>query len=338
MEDESDVERAGGGSGVVEAEAPQVGRSLIVVAGEALVDLIAHPGGGLTPVLGGGPFNAARAIARLGGAAAFLGYVSDDVFGRRILQALADDGVGLDLVRPASLPTTLALAEIGPDGGARYSFYTEGTTGVALSREDAETPLPEAAGALHVGTLALTLEPSGTSTELLLARAPRSLLVFLDPNCRPGVIDDRAAYTLRIERVAARADIVKMSVEDLGFLYPGPAEDGARRLLGLGAPVVLITDGARGATIVTDEASVHVPATPARVIDTVGAGDAFGAGFLTWWIGNGLGRAALTDVAELTPAVRFAAEVARRTVERAGATTPTRAEMAAFANELRPAR
>jgi fructokinase len=286
-------------------------------------------------VLGGGPFNAALALARLGGDSAFLGHVSTDVFGRRIRAALVGDGVSLELVRTTDRPTTLAVAEIGPDGGASYSFYTEGTSGVALAPEDARAPLPAGTRALHVGTLALTLEPSASSTELLVESVADDVLLFVDPNCRPSVIHDGAAYRARIERVAVRADVVKLSVEDLAFLYPGPRDRGAGRLLALGASVVLLTDGPEGATIVTGRGSTHVPTAPARVVDTVGAGDSFGAGFLAWWVGNGLGRQELADDAELLDAVRFAGEVARRTCERAGATTPTAAEMEAFAAAVR---
>ena len=303
---------------------------MIVVTGEALVDLIVGSDGQLRAVLGGGPFNAARASSRLGHPTAFLGCVSRDVFGRRILTALTKAGVSLELVRSTTKATTLSVAEIEGDGGATYSFYTEGTAGVAFAEL---TELPSATEALHVGTLGLALEPSGAATELLVAAADPGVLVFLDPNCRPGAIDDRPAYVRRIERVAGRADVIKVSTDDLEYLYPGPAERGLARLLELGPSVVFVTDGARGARVATVGGMDHVPTAPAHVVDTVGAGDAFGAGFLVWWLARGLDRAGLAEHDLLLPAAAFACEVARRTCERAGATTPTVTEMAAWMEE-----
>ena len=295
----------------------------IVVAGEALADLVANAVGGYDAHLGGGPFTAARTLARLGQGGRdvfFAGALSTDGLGTRMREALVADGVRLDAVQLVDAPTTLAVVDVGTDGAAEYRFYTEGTSAPALSA----VTLPSGLGALHVGTLGLVLEPMATVIEDLVTGAPLDTLVVVDPNCRPSLILDRAAYRGRLDRVLARADLLKASVEDLAYLEPDarPAE-AARRL---GTPAV-VTAGADGALAVTRENVVEVPARRVRVVDTIGAGDAFGGGLLAWWIESGLTRSALGDAAALAQAAAFGARVAAHVVSRAGADPPWRREL-----------
>ncbi|MEJ7893096.1 MAG: PfkB family carbohydrate kinase [Solirubrobacteraceae bacterium] len=292
----------------------------IVVAGEALADLVANAVGGYDAHLGGGPFTAARTLARLGQPAWFAGALSTDGLGTRMREALVADGVRLDAVQLVDAPTTLAVVDVGTDGAAEYRFYSEGTSAPALSA----VTLPSGIGALHVGTLGLILEPMATVIEDLVTGAPLDTLVVVDPNCRPDLIADRTAYRARLDRVLARADLLKASVDDLAYLEPDarPAE-AARRL---GAPAV-VTAGADGALAVTREDVVEVPAHRVRVVDTIGAGDAFGAGLLAWWIESGLTRSALGDAAALAQAAAFGARVAAHVVSRAGADPPWRREL-----------
>jgi fructokinase len=296
---------------------------VIVVAGEALMDLIVGADGGLTANAGGGPYNAARTIARLGGASAFLGRVSGDRFGRELLAALRADGVDLALVVHTDQPTTLAVAELDAGGAATYRFYTEGTAAAGLLPGDVAAGLPRSAQALHVGTLGLVVEPTASTLAGLVAQVADDVLVFLDPNCRPSVVADRAGYLARLHAVLERADVVKVSGDDLDFLHPGTAHlVAARELVATGPSVVLFTDGAKSVHIVTDSAELEVGVPDVAVVDTVGAGDSFGGAFLVAWLAAGLGPGDLGDIPALRAAVEAAIVVAGITCGRQGADVP----------------
>jgi fructokinase len=295
---------------------------VIVVAGESLVDLITSVEDGLTAVPGGGPFNTSRTIARLGVPCAFMGSVSTDRFGQRLRTALEGDGVDLDLVVTTDLPTTLAVAELDEHGAATYRFYLQATSAAALEEGDASLP-PTGLTALHVGTLGLAMEPIGSTIEGLVRQLPDPALLMVDPNCRPGVIADREAYRRRMGSIVTRADIVKVSRDDLAFLEPSlKREAGARELLVAGVRVVLLTNGGRPVVVMTESRWFEVPVPDVEVVDTVGAGDAFGGAFLAWWIRNGLGRQDLGRADLLERAVTQAVEVAAITCQRAGADPP----------------
>lgn len=300
---------------------------MITVAGEALIDLIVDQAGHVDPRLGGGPFNVARAIARLGQPATFLGRLSGDRFGQLMRADLDRNGVRVALAAPSAEPTTLALVDVDPAGVPAYHFYLAGTSAAAIG--PAEAVLPDGATALHVGTLGLVMEPAGTSIEQLATGAPEGIIVMLDPNCRPGAIGSRPAYLDRLGRILRRADVVKVSTEDLAYLFPGQdAVPAATDLLGQGPACVLVTDGADPvrAFIAAKEIQADVPAAP--VVDTVGAGDSFGGAFLAWWTGNGHGRADLGDpglVREATQAAIYASVV---TCTRRGAEPPWACELA----------
>ena len=299
------------------------GEQLVVVAGEALIDLVPGDHGALRGHPGGGPFNAARTLARLERPVAYLGRLSCDRFGRDLRAALAADGVRLDTVVDTEDPTTLALAEVDARGSALYRFYVEGTSAPGLTLEDARARLPETPAVLFVGTLGLVLEPMAATYEALVAEADDATLVFLDPNVRPSVIADAAAYRARLDRVLGRADVVKASVEDLEWLEPtATAEEAARTLLARGPVVALVTTGGDGALVVTANRAEPVAGARADVVDTIGAGDAFGGGFLAWWTRAGLGRVDLADLGHVVDATRYACAVAARTCERAGADPP----------------
>jgi fructokinase len=302
---------------------------LILVGGEALYDLVledstedlrGHPGGG--------PFNTARTVGRLGQPVAYLGRLSTDRFGQRLEAMLADDGVALDAVVRTDEPTTLALAEVDHDGVARYRFYERGTAAPGLTVEAALSSLPGDVDILHVGTLGLALEPMATALEAVVERLAGSALVAVDPNCRPWVVDDRDAYRERIHRVLSHAHLVKVSEEDVAFLEPDrSAVEAVRALLEHGPNVGLLTRGPNGALVVTRTAEVAVPAPRAKVVDTIGAGDAFGGGFLAWWSERGLGRDELGQIDLVVEATEFACLVAARTCSRPGASPPWRHEL-----------
>ena len=295
----------------------------ILVVGEALMDLIVKTDGTLTAVAGGGPFNTARTIARLGAEVSFLGGVSDDVFGRQITAALVGDGVAVPLPARAGFPTTLALAELEDAGAARYEFYTAGTSAAQLHEADIPASIVSDADVIHVGTLGLLLQPLAGTVESVVQRARHDALVFVDPNCRPGVAPDEAAYRARLTRLLSRADVVKVSGDDMAYLDPGSsALDSARALLTHGPRVVLFTDGANSVHILRREAETVVLVPKVDVVDTVGAGDAFGGAFLAFWVGAGLGAKDLEDQDRLIATVERAIIVAAITCSRAGANPP----------------
>ena len=300
----------------------------IVVAGEALVDLVLMPDGQVTAHPGGGPYNAARTAARLGPPTAFLGALSRDAFGRHLRDSLEADGVSFAEDLTVDSPTTLAVAEIGHDGAAGYQFYFERTSAPALGAEQAALAMPATVHSLHVGTLGLVLEPMADTLEALLADPPDGALRSVDPNCRPSAIDDLDSYLERLSRAMRCADLVKLSDDDAAVIAPGrdPRET-AERLLGEGPRLVLLTLGARGALAMTGAWTKEIPAPRVEVIDTVGAGDAFAGAFLARWASAGLGVSELDDREAVGDAASFAARVAAIVCSRAGADPPTLADL-----------
>jgi len=300
---------------------------MITVAHEALIDLIVDSAGHVDPRLGGAGFNVTRAVARLGLPVAFLGRLSGDRFGQLLRADLDRHGVRIAVEAPSAAPTTLALVDLDPAGVPSYHFYLDGTSAAAVGLADAV--LPADTTALHIGSLCLVMEPVGTSTEQMAVSAPGSVTVMLDPNTRPRAIASRQDYLDRLMRILRRADIVKVSTEDLAYLFPGQdAAEGATRLLEQGPACVVITDGAAPvrALVGGQQIQADVPAAP--VVDTVGAGDAFGGAFLTWWIGNGLGRSELSDPAAVRAATQAAIHASVVTTTRRGAEPPWAYELA----------
>ena len=303
-------------------------RPRVVIAGEALIDLIIGQDGTVNPAAGGGQYNAARALARLGGNVEFMGRLSDDWFGALLRRKLEEDGVGTALAVNTEDPTTLVLAEIDEAGVAHYHWYIEKTTVPGLELADARRALEPAPDALHVGTLGLAMEPIADSLAAVVAEVPDSTLVMVDPNCRPTATPDFDRYQERMRRIIARADVVKGSDEDFEYLAlaESPAAT-ARLLLEQGVGAVLVTHGGDEALGFCAGGEASVPVPKVEVADTVGAGDTFGGSFLAYWLEHGFGRAELADAHLLEDAVAFAVRAAAINCTRAGAEPPTRAEM-----------
>ncbi len=303
---------------------------MILVTGEALIDLVIEPGGSVKAIEGGGPYNAARTIGRLGQPCMFLATLSADRFGRGLLGHLREDGVDVSAVVSTELPTTLAAAELDAAGSATYRFYLEGTAAPSLTPQAALARVPAGVRAFHIGTLGLVLEPMATAAEAVLASLEQTVLVFVDPNCRPRVIADPVAYRARIRQVCQRADVVKVSEEDLDYLSPHlSADEAAEQIIADGVPVVLLSAGSEGVRVFTAAGMFSVPAPKVDVVDTIGAGDSLGGSFLAWWVAQGYGRTELGDRALLGQAVGFATYVAGRTCAVAGAQPPRLATLPA---------
>jgi fructokinase len=308
--------------------APDAPEPAIVVAGEALIDLIVRATGEITPVAGGSPYNAVRAIARLGVPAAWIGGLSSDRFGRMLEAGLTGDGVQVSLAQRTALPTTLALAEIGADGAASYHFYTDSTSAPAVLPGPMAGGLPASARAFLTGSLGLVLEPMASTLEAVACAVPRDRIVMLDPNARPSITRDPAAWRGRMARIMARADIVKASTEDLEYLRPGASPDEAAAWVRAQGPsVVLVTDGARPIRVLAGGGVESVVAPPVDVVDTVGAGDTFGGALLAFLVHEGLGPGALRDADAVRGAARFAVRASAAVCTRAGANPPTLAEL-----------
>jgi fructokinase len=180
-----------------------------------------------------------------------------------------------------------------------------------------------------VGTLALVMEPLAEATQAVVEAAPESRIVMLDPNCRPAVMTGSPVFESTLASVLARADVVKVSGDDLAFLYPGERPPTAAEQIHMrtGA-TVLFTDGSNSVEVICagGKQVLDVPSVP--VMDTVGAGDSFSGGFLARWTREGWGREDLHDLAKVVAAAEFGIKVAGITCQRAGAEPPFSSEVA----------
>jgi fructokinase len=309
---------------------------VIAVAGEALLD--AHLDGDVLRVFpGGGPFNTAIALARLGAPVCYLGAISRDRLGRRLEQKLRSAGVDLSRTARVDAPTPIAIVD-GEKADPSYSFYFAGTAHEALVREHLQD-LPGKITALHVGTLALATDPPGSVVAAFAEREAGRRVLVLDPNVRPSLMPDRDAYLQRFERLVAVADLVKLSHADLAWLYPGADPDElGRRLLAMGTGCVIVTHGSEGAAGWTRSASARVRAPAVAIVDTVGAGDAFGAGLLDWlWRSKRLSKQRLRRLqsGELEAALAHASAAGAAQCTRASAWGPTAADVERLLEEAR---
>ncbi|WP_425412481.1 carbohydrate kinase family protein [Micromonospora mirobrigensis] len=304
--------------------------------GEAVVDLAPAGGGDLLAAHpGGSPLNVAVGLARLGRPTAMLARFSRTAFGRRLRAHADTNGVDLTHAVADDRPATLAVVSLNPTGAAEYDFYLTGTADWHWTPE--ELPgLPPGTAVLHTGSLAVLLPPGADVVADLLARehAAGRVLISIDPNVRPAVLDDPDAARARLLALARHAHLVKASDEDLAWLLPGASvEQAAARLLEAGVRLVVVTRGAAGSYAVTaDGTDLHHPARRVTVVDTVGAGDAFTAGLLDALVEAGAATPSAVgslDAAGLGAVLDRATRVAAITCGRAGADPPHRRELTA---------
>ena len=308
---------------------------MILCCGEALIDMIPAPTlagpEGFVPHVGGAIFNTAIALGRLGIPTGMLTGLSTDMFGIQLAAALKASHVDTSRAVVSNRPTTLAFVQLN-GGQATYNFVDEGSAGRMLTPVDMPT-LTTDVSALYLGGISLACEPSADAYIALLKAEGAHRPVMIDPNIRPGLVDNIPAYRSRLEGAIGLADLVKVSDEDLEWLVPGPSslKSKATALLELGPDAVILTRGAEGATgYLKSGAEVQIPAVRAKVIDTVGAGDTFNAGILAHLFDAGkLTKITVSGITTetLQSAIEYGAKVAAITVTRAGANPPWRSEV-----------
>lgn len=306
---------------------------MILVAGEALVDLIPLSGSSYEAVLGGSPFNTAIGLGRLGAPTGYAGRVSTDAMGEAIVERLNASGVGLGFVARAPEPSPLAFVTKGTEAtGARYAFYLGSTAYDGLS------PLPDAwpdhVGHLHVGSFSATDGALGARAYEALVKADGKATTSYDPNIRPHVVGPRDDTLALVEARVRAATVVKASDEDMLWLHPNHEPDAVAAAWATAGPrLVVLTRGGAGAAAFFDGRTVDCPSPHITVVDTVGAGDSFMAALLTAMNEDGaLGRASRIDPEPYTDAqvagwLGFAVAAAAVTCTRKGADPPTRDEM-----------
>ncbi len=310
---------------------------MITVAGESLIDLVSEGNDRYRALPGGGPCNVAVALARLDIPTSLLARVSGDAFGQQLRAHVRINGVSERDLVAAREPTTLAVVTLDDHGQARYDFHANGSADWQWRHAELPDALSADVEALCVGTLAMMLPPGATVLEEFVhaERDRGQVTVVYDPNLRPSLAAGREVERARVERQAALADVVKVSKDDLAWIYPEHEITGsAAALRGLGPQLVIVTRGRLGSYATGPGAlAVHRPAPATQVVDTVGAGDAFCAGLLAALRERKLlgpaGRVALAhlDEATLSAILDEATMVASLTCQRPGADPPTAAAL-----------
>ena len=292
------------------------GKEEIWVAGEALIDLIPDESMKSKAIVGGGPANTAKSIANLGYEAKFIGGISKDSFGQSIQTDLISYGVNLDLVHYSNLPTATATVSLNESGTAQYVFSLRDTATFEFHKTWLPHGVPKV---LHIGSLATIIEPG--SIELLNWAKELPVPIVFDPNVRPSVLSDPVLYREYVEKWMRISSVVKMSEDDLTWLYPQITS--AAELLKLGPQLIVVTHGERGLTAHHSSFTTAVPGVRADVVDTVGAGDTVGAIIVESIVEVGL----IETFGNIKKVLHRAARAAAITCSRAGANPPTRAEL-----------
>ena len=294
------------------------------VVGEVLIDLIPD-GNKYVAIVGGGPANTAKAAAKLGVETYFIDGISNDEYGQIAKAELLSANVLLDYAKYSNKPTCTAKVTLSKSRGASYEFVIEDTATFDFS--DLWLPEPQRLklSLLHIGTLATVVEP-GASVLFKWAQSIAHIApIVFDPNIRPAVLGDRDEYVKKVEKWVAISSAVKVSDEDLNWLYPGKSIDViANNWLEVGVELVVVTLGNKGITAYRENEQISVNAVKVVVADTVGAGDTVGAVLVEAIVKNGLDK--LTGEV-LKTMLNRAVKAAAITVSRTGANPPSKEEI-----------
>ena len=289
-----------------------------------LIDLIPN-GSGHLAVVGGGPANTAKALAKLGVKTYFIDGISTDKYGQMAKVELRSANVLLDYAQYSNKPTCTAKVTLSKSGSASYQFEIEDTATFDFSASWLPDPQSLKPSLLHIGTLATVIE-SGASILFEWAKSVAHVTpIVFDPNIRPAVLGDRDEYVKKVEKWLAISSAVKVSDEDLNWLYPGKSIDEiVSKWLEVGVQLVVVTLGEQGITAYRKNEQISFDAVKVVVIDTVGAGDTVGAVLVEAIVNNGLDK--LTGEV-LKTMLNRATKAAAITVSRTGANPPSKEEI-----------
>ena len=292
----------------------------IWVCGEVLIDIL--PTG---PVVGGGPANTAKALARLGHDVHFIDGISSDVYGQAARTELLRDGVNLDLALVSDKPTCTATVTLDAAGGASYEFLIDGTATFDFHSSWLPDPYLFQPQVLHIGTLVTVIEPGASALYDWAMQVAEFAPIVFDPNIRPSVQPDRDLYEAAVEKWAALSAVIKVSDDDLAWLFPEVSiDDVANRWINDGVFLVVVTRGANGIVGFTEDGRVEVPGVKVDVVDTVGAGDTVGAIVVEAMIEHGLIELRGDRLQEVLSRAAHAAAI---TCSRQGAQPPYKHEL-----------
>jgi len=294
------------------------------VAGEVLIDLIPD---GTEPkaVVGGGPANTAKALARVGVDTQFIDGISTDDYGLMVKEELLNSGIKLEYVKYSDKPTCLAVVSLNEKGSASYEFVIEGTATFDFRQQWLPNPAELKPSLLYTGTLATIIEPGASQLFTWAQSVAKVAPIVFDPNIRSAVLGDRDEYVKKVEKWVEISSAVKVSDEDLNWLYPGKVIDEiVKNWLEVGVELVVVTLGDKGITAYRKNEQISVDAVKVVVADTVGAGDTVGAVLVEAIVNDGL-DSLIGDRLEVM--LKRAAKAAAITVSRAGANPPTGEEI-----------
>jgi fructokinase len=294
------------------------------VVGEVLIDLIPDRNQYFA-VVGGGPANTAKALAKLGVKTYFIDGISTDNYGQMAKAELLSANVLLDYVQYSNKQTCTAKVTLSKSGSASYEFAIADTATFDFSDQWLPDPQSLKPSLLHIGTLATVIEPGASVLfEWVQSVAQVSPIVF-DPNIRPAVLGNRGEYVKKVEKWLSISSVVKVSDEDLNWLYPGIAiVKVVNEWLEVGVQLVVVTLGEQGITAYRENEQISVDSVKVVVADTVGAGDTVGAVLVEAIVNNGLDK--LTGEV-LETMLNRAAKAAAITVSRTGANPPSKDEI-----------
>jgi fructokinase len=298
--------------------------SQVWVVGEVLIDLI--PDGSVRkPIVGGGPANTAKALSKIGIDTQFIDGISSDQYGQMAKDELVASGVKLDYVKYSDKPTCLAIVSLSDSGSASYEFVIENTATFDFTPDWLPNPQSERPLLLHIGTLATAIEPGASVLFEWSHSVAKVAPIVFDPNIRPAVISDRKQYVKQVERWVSISSAVKVSDEDIKWLYPSlEIEQVVNNWLAKGPSLIVVTYGDKGLAGYRVSEKVSIDAVKVVVADTVGAGDTVGAILVEAIVKVGLDT--LSGV-RLEMMLKRAAKAAAITVSRSGANPPTLKEI-----------